>query len=173
MPRRVKSGRWRSATVAEHGAGSIRGSAAATEHRHLDRQPDNEVQAALAEAAHWLLTLVSAIFSRNCDVRMPKQHLLGACPENLSTADRQERRSHKASLRIIAQKFSHTKMLAQDRDSGKRAHGDMDIADQLLLEDFDTSRLHKRKKKMEADRLPKFRTTMSSAIAAADDIKYQ
>ena len=51
MPRRVKSGRWRSATVAEHGAGSSRGSAAATEHRHLDRLPDNEVQAALAEAA--------------------------------------------------------------------------------------------------------------------------
>ena len=64
-------------------------------------------------------------------------------------------------------------MLADDRDSGKRAYGDMGIADQLLLEEFDTSRLHKRKKNMETDRLPKFRSTMSSAIAAADDIKYK
>ena len=104
---------------------------------------------------------------------MPRQHLLGACPEDLSTAERQERQLQKASLRIIKEKFSHAKMLADDRDSGKRAYGDMDIADQLLLEEFDTSRLHKRKKKMETDRLPKFRTTMSSAIAAADDIKYK
>ena len=99
--------------------------------------------------------------------------MLGACLENLSTAERQERQSHKASLRKIAEKFSHTKMVAQDRDNGKRTHGDMAIGDQLLLEDFDTSRKHKWKKKMVADKLPKFRSQMSSAIAAADDIKYQ
>ena len=34
-------------------------------------------------------------------------------------------------------------------------------------------RLHKRRKEIVGDRLPSFRSQMSSAIAAADDTKYQ
>ena len=99
--------------------------------------------------------------------------MLAACPENLSTAERQERQSHKASLRKIAEEFSHAKMLTKDRDNGKRAFDDMNVADQLLLEDFETRRLHKRRKEIGGDRLPSFRSQMSSEIPAADDAKYQ
>ena len=68
---RVKSSRWRSAWAAS------RGSAAAAEHRDLDQLADNEVQAALADAAHWLATLMSAIF-RQDDARMPVLRMLAA-----------------------------------------------------------------------------------------------
>ena len=60
-----------------------------------------------------------------------------------------------------------------DRDSGKRKWEDISPDDSQLLEDFDTGRLYKRRKEMVADRMPSFRSQLSSAIAAADDIKYQ
>ena len=99
--------------------------------------------------------------------------MLGARPENLSPAQRQERQSHKASIRKVADEFSHAKILAKDRDDGKRAFDDMSVADQLLLEDFDTGRLHKRRREIVGDRLPSFRSQMPSASAAAEHANYQ
>ena len=64
-------------------------------------------------------------------------------------------------------------MLAKDRDDGKRAFDNMSSADQLLLEDFDTGRLHKRRKEIVGDRLPSFRSQVSSASAAAEHADYQ
>ena len=149
--------------------------ATAAEHRDLDQPTDNpsEVQAALAEAAHWLVTLVSAICSRKDDARMPVLRMLGARPENLSPEQRQQRQSRKASIREIAEKFPHAKMLAKDWDDGKRAFDNMSAADQQLLEDFDTERLHKRRRLIVADRLPSFRSQVSSASAAAEHANYQ
>ena len=103
---------------------------------------------------------------------MPVLRMLAACPENLSTAERQERQSHKASLRTIAEEFSHAKMLTKDRDNGKHAFDDMNVADQLLLEDFDTRRLHKRRKEIVRDRLLPFRSQMTSEMPAVDDAQY-
>ena len=98
----LASGRWRSATAAEH--------------RDLDQLADNpsEIHAALEEAAHWLVTLASAIFSHKDDARMPVLRMLGARPENLSPEQRQERQSRKASIREIAEEFSHAKIFAKD-----------------------------------------------------------
>ena len=117
-----------------------RRSATAAEHRDLDQLADNpsEVQAALAEAAHWLVTLAAAIFSGQDDARMLVLHMLGARPENLSPVQRQQWESRKASMREISRKFSHAKMLPQDRGDGKRAFDDMRVAGQQFLEDFDT-----------------------------------
>ena len=55
----------------------------------------------------------------------------------------------------------------------KRAFDNMSVADQLLLEDFDTERLHKRRRLIVADRLPSFRSQVSSASAAAEHANYQ
>ena len=58
---------WRAVAGAQLELASGRwGSATAAEHRDLDQLADNpsEVQAALAEAAHWLVILASAIFSQ-------------------------------------------------------------------------------------------------------------
>ena len=104
---------------------------------------------------------------------MPVLRMLGARPENLSPEQRQQRQSRKASIREIAEKFSHAKILAKDRDDGKRAFDNMSVADQLLLEDFDTERLHKRRRLIVADRLPSFRSQVSSASAAAEHANYQ
>ena len=123
---------WRAISGAQLELASGRwGSATAAEHRDLDQLADNpsEVQAALAEAAHWLVTLASAIFSRKADARMPVLRMLGARPENLSPAQRQERQSRKASIRKIAEECSHAKILAKDRDDGKRAFDDTSGAD--------------------------------------------
>ena len=49
----------------------------------------------------------------------------------------------------------------------------MSVADQLPLEDFDTERLHKRRRLIVADRLPSFRSQVSSASAAAEHANYQ
>ena len=103
---------------------------------------------------------------------MPILRMLGARTENLSTAQRQERQSCKASIRKIAEEFSHAKMLTKDRDTGKRAFDDMNVADQLLLEDFDARRLHKRRKEIVRDRLLPFRSQMTSEMPAADDTQY-
>ena len=64
--RRVKSARRRSATAAEH--------------RDLDQPTDNpsEVQAALAEAAHWLVTLVYAVFLANTTMPSFRSHVSSA-----------------------------------------------------------------------------------------------
>ena len=104
---------------------------------------------------------------------MPVLRMLGARPENLSPEQRQERQSRKASIREIAEEFSHAKMLAKDRDDGKRAFDNMSVADQLLLENFDTGRLHKRRKIIVGDSLPSFRSQVSSASAAAEHSNYQ
>ena len=99
---------------------------------------------------------------------MPVLRMLGARPENLSPEQRQERQSRKASIREIAKEFSHAKMLAKDRDDGKRAFDNMSVADQLLLEDFDTGRLRKRRREIVGGKLPSFRSQVSSASAAAE-----
>ena len=104
---------------------------------------------------------------------MPVLRMLGARPEHLSPEQRQQRQSRKASIREFAEKFPHAKMLAKDRDDGKRAFDNMSAADQLLLEDFDTERLHKRRRLIVADRLPSFRSQVSSASAAAEHANYQ
>ena len=93
--------------------------------------------------------------------------MLAARPENLSLAERQERQSRRASIRKIAEEFSHAKILAKDRDDSKRKFDDMSVADQELLEDFDTGRLSKRRKMILVERLPSFRSQVSSASAAA------
>ena len=98
---------------------------------------------------------------------MPVLRMLGARPDNLSPEHRQQRQSRKASIREIAEKFSHAKILAKDRDNDKHKFASMSPADQQLLEDFDTERLHKRRKKMLVERLPSFCSQMSSASAAA------
>ena len=172
---RVKSGRWCSATAAENRVGSLDlasgrcSSATAAEHRDLDQLAGNpsEVHAALEEAAHWLAALASAIFSHKDDPRMPALRMLAARPEHLSPARRQERQSCKANIRKIAEEFAHAKRLAKDRDIGKRKFDDMSDADQQLLEDFDTEMLHNRRKTIVVERLPSFRSQMSSASAAA------
>ena len=151
---RVKSGRWCSATAAEHRVGSLDlasgrcSSATAAEHRDLDQLADtpSEVHEALKEAAHWLVALASAIFSHKEDARMPVLRMLAARPEHLSPARRQERQSCRANIRKIAEEFAHAKILANDRDIGKRKFDDMSVAGQQLLQDFDTERLHKRRK---------------------------
>ena len=104
---------------------------------------------------------------------MPVLRMLGARPENLSPAQRQERQSRKASIRKIAEEFSHAKILAKDRDDGKRAFDDMSVADQLLLEDFDTGRLHKRRREIVGDMMPSFCSQVSSASTAAEHANFQ
>ena len=166
-PPRANPSRWRSTWAAS------RSPSAAAEQRDLDQVvAENEVQAALADAAHWLVTLVSAISCRQDDVRMPVLRMQAACPENLSIAKRQERQSHKASIRRFAHDVSHTKMLTRDRNNNKRTFDNMNGADQQLLEDFETRKLHKRRKVIGGDRLPPFRSQMVSEIPAADDAKY-
>ena len=103
---------------------------------------------------------------------MPVLRMLAACPENLSTAERQERQSHKASLRKIAEEVSHTKLLTKDRNNNKRKFDDMNGAGRRLLEDFDTKKLHKRRKMIGGDRLLPFRSQMTSEMPAADDTQY-
>ena len=76
-------------------------------------------------------------------------------------------------MQDIAENISNAKMLAKDGDDGKRAFDDMSVADELLLEDFDTGRLHKRRKKIVAGRLPSFRSQVSSVSAAAEHANYQ
>ena len=48
----------------------------------------------------------------------------------------------------------------------------MNGADQRLLEDFETRKLQKRRKVIGGDRLPPFRSQMTSEMSAADDAKY-
>ena len=62
---------------------------------------------------------------------------------------------------------SHAKILANHRDIGNRKFDDMSDADQQFLQDSDTERLHNRRKKVMMERLPSFRSQMSSASAAA------
>ena len=63
-------------------------------------------------------------------------------------------------------------MLTRDRSNNKRTFDNMNGADQLLLEDFETRKLQKRRKVIGGDRLPPFRSQMFSEIPAADDAKY-
>ena len=51
-------------------------------------------------------------------------------------------------------------------------HDDMKGADQRLLEDFDTKKLHKRRKMIGGDRLPPFRSQTTSEMPAVDDAQY-
>ena len=104
---------------------------------------------------------------------MPVLRMLGARPENLSPAQRRERQSRKASIRNIAEEFSHARILAKDRDDGKRAFDNLSVADQLLLEDFGTGRLRKRRRQIVGDRLLPFCSQVSSASAAAEHANYQ
>ena len=55
----------------------------------------------------------------------------------------------------------------------RAAFDNMSVADQQLLEDFDTGRLHKRRKEIVGDRLPSFRSQVPSASAAAEHANYQ
>ena len=98
---------------------------------------------------------------------MPVLRMLAARPEHLSPARRQERQSCRPNMTKIAEVFPHAKILAKDRDIGKREFDDMSDADQRLLEDFDRERLDKRRKNILVERLPSFRSQMSSASAAA------
>jgi hypothetical protein len=148
-----------------------RDSATAAEHRGVDqpaKDPSEAVQAALAEAVHWLVALASAIFSRKKDTHMPLLHMLSTRPEDLSPEQRQERHFRTSSFREIAAQFAKAKTLAADRDSGKRTFENMSPADQQLLEDFDTDVLARRRKKILAQKLPPFRSQVSSASAAAE-----
>ena len=133
---------------------------------------EKEVQATLADAAVWLVTLAYAISRRQVDVRMPVLRMQAACPEDLSIAKRQERQSHKASIRRFAHDVSHTKILTRDQNNNKRKFDDMNGADQRLLEDFDTKKLHKRRKMIGGDRLPPFRSQTTSEMPAVDDAQY-
>ena len=76
---------------------------------------------------------------------MPVLRMLAARPEHLSPAERQERQSRRANIRKIAEEFAHAKILANDRDIGKRKFDDMSVADQQLVQEFDSERLHKRR----------------------------
>ena len=156
--------RCRSASAAEHRAGSSRGSAAAAEHRDLDQLADNEVQAALAEAAHWLVTLVSAHACTAHAGRMPRKPLYRRAPgAAVAQSEPPEKRggvfprqdAHEGSG------YRQTRVRRHERHGptaprrlryGKAAQaGGRDGCGQDALD----------------------RSQLSSAIAAADDIKYQ
>ena len=145
--------------------------ATAAEHRALDepvKEPTEEVQAALADTIHWLASLATAIYSTKADTNMPLLQMLSMRWEALSREQRQEWQTRKSNLREIAAQFPQAKLLAQDRDSGKRKFEDMSRADQQLLEYFDTDKLHKRRRQNLAHKSPAFRTHMSFASAAAE-----
>ena len=62
---------------------------------------------------------------------------------------------------------------AEHYSTRSSAFDNMSVTDQLLLEDFDTGRLHKRRKKIVGDSLPSFRSQVSSATATAEHSNYQ
>ena len=143
------------------------------------------IQAALAEAVHWIATLARTLSDRQKDVHMPVLRMLSARLDDLSPEQRQERQVRIASFRSIAVQIAKAKRLATDRDSGKRRFDDMCADDQQLLEELETGRLQKRRRKTLPPRaapfrsqlspstlidkaLPSFRSQMDSASAAAE-----
>ena len=148
-----------------------RHSATVAEHRSLDQpggQPNDTVQTALAEAAHWVAALASTLFARKEELHTPCMHMLSARLEDLSPEQREERRSRISSSRRIADQVAEAKKLAMDRDSGKRKFEDISPEDQQLLQDFDTGKLQKRRREILAPKGSAFRSRLSSASVGAE-----
>ena len=95
-------------------------------------------------------------------------HMYSARLKDLSPEQREERPSRICNIRRLTGQIAKAKQLANDRDSGKRKFDTFSSEDQQLLEDFDTGKLHKRKKANLVPRGSAFRLQLSSASAAAD-----
>ena len=95
-------------------------------------------------------------------------HMFSAWLKDLSPEQRKERQSRICNIRRLTGQIAKAKQLAIDRDSGKRKFDTLRSEDQQLLEDFDTGKLHKRKKANLAPRGSAFRLQLSSASAAAE-----
>ena len=140
----------------------------AAEHRGLDQPTEHlcdTLQAPLAEAARWLIALACAIRSQNDDAHMPVLHMLSTRLEDLSLEQLQERQELQERLWKSRDEFARAKMLVNNRDSGKRKFDNMSPSDHDLVKDFDTQRVHKRRNNLLVQKLPTFRSHVSSMDA--------
>ena len=143
-------------------------SATAAEHRRQGAPSEDTIQAALAEAIHWLASLATTLSARQTDVHMPVLRLLSARLDDLSPEQREERRARIASFRQVVDQIATAKRLVQERDSRKRHFVDMCARDQQLLEAFETGILQKRRTSCQVPRGAAFRSQLASASAAAE-----
>ena len=95
---------------------------------------EDTIQAALAEAVHWIAVLAITLSARQTAVHMPVLRMLSARLADLSPEQCEERQARIASFRQVADQIAKAKRLATDRDSRKRRFADMCADDQQLLE---------------------------------------
>ena len=129
---------------------------------------EDTIQAAVAEAVDWIVTLAITLSARQTDVHLPVLRMLSARLGDLSQGQCEERRARISSFRQVSDQIAKAKRIATDRDSGKRRFDDMCADDQQLIEDFDTGRLQKRSRSTLAPRGSAFRSQLPSASAAAE-----
>ncbi len=145
--------------------------ATAPEHRRLDQLTTDVtwcVQIALLETIEWLTALTSTSLSRMKYKNMPLLHLFSARPAHLTPEQRQVRDSRSSRMKEIAELIARGKMLAAERDKGKRKFDDMSPADKQVLEDFETNELAKRRKMIRVQKPAAFRSERPSANVAAE-----